>query len=77
MDFENITKISIVNQIIYIIDTSYDPNIITLAQALLDKLPFGYEQNRKGRQFSHGFREFYLKLINTSTPRIQPVNQIS
>ena len=36
MDFENITKISIVNQVIYIIDTSYDPNIMTLAQAVLE-----------------------------------------
>ena len=33
IDVENFTKI---NQVIYTLDTSYDPNIMTLAQAVLE-----------------------------------------
>ena len=32
MDLENFTK---VNQVIYTLDTIYDPNMMTLAQAIL------------------------------------------
>ena len=70
-----------VNQVIYTLDTIYDLNtcIMALAKAVLEiicsQASFGYDQNRK--TFSHGFREFYKKLIRSSTPRIQPVNQIS
>ena len=49
-DFENFTKI---NQVIYTLDTIYEPNFMTLAQAVLEiffhKLTLAYnEKNRKG-----------------------------
>ena len=67
--------------VIYTLDAICDPNIMAIAQAVLgivcSQACIGlYEKNIKGRQFSHGFRAFYQKLIRLSTPRIQPVNQI-
>ena len=51
------------NQVIYTLDTICGLNIMTLAEAVhevfVHKLPFRFnEKNGKGRQFSHGFREF-------------------
>ena len=70
-----------VHQVIYTLDTICDPNIMTLAQTVLEiffhYLPLAYiEKNGKGSQFSHGFRKFYQQLIRLSTSRIQSVNQI-
>ena len=64
MDLEYFTKI---NQGKFTLDTICDPNIMTLAQ-VVHKLTWGYNgKNGKGRQFSHGFREFHKKLMRLST----------
>ena len=70
------------NQVIFTLDKICNPNIMTLAQAILEdfvyKLTLGYnEKNGQGRKFSHEFKEFYQKLIRLSTPRNLPVNQKS
>ena len=59
-----------VNQVIYTLDTICDPNIMTLAQAVLENLVYKLimRKTEKGDNYSHGFREFYQKFIRSSTP---------
>ena len=59
VDLEHFSKK--INQVIYTLDTICDPNIMTLAEAVLEvfcsQTLFGYnEKTGKGRQFNHEFR---------------------
>ena len=72
-----------INQVTYIMYSNYMPNIMILAQAVLQifcSQGCFSTQNykvRKGRQFSQIVTEFCQKLIRSSTPWTQSVCQIS
>ena len=68
IDLQNFTK---VNQVIYTLDTICDPNILTLAQALLEifcsQASLGYDEKRKRK------REIIESLIYIILPKVNQV----
>ena len=71
-----------VNQVIYILDTICDPNIMTLAQAVLEifcsqsSIRYILRKHKRDKKTVMDLENLNQKLTRLSTPRIQPVNQI-